>query len=123
MARSIDLPELNHGSYTLEIQAVGSNNKYTTLTYHLRLNLSYGKVLVPGDVLDTFNFAIVLSVYIYQDRKFQSTRLELVEMEKELLKSRAAELEVKTEKQKAELSFQLLKTSSRLELLKDLKIA
>ena len=65
--------------------------------------------------------AIVLTVYIYQDRKFQSTRLELVEMERELLKSRAAELEVKTEKQKAELSFQLLKTSSRLELLKGFK--
>jgi len=49
------------------------------------------------------------------------TRLKLVETERELLKARAAELEVKTEKQKTELSFQLLKTSSRLELLQSFK--
>ena len=45
----------------------------------------------------------------------------MVETERELLKVKAAELEVKTEKQKTELSFQLLKTSSRLELLQSFK--
>ena len=120
--RSIDLPELNHGSYTLEIQAVGSNNKYTTLTIPFKIeSFLWQRSWFQAMCLILLISAIVLTVYIYQDRKFQSTRLELVEMERELLKSRAAELEVKTEKQKAELSFQLLKTSSRLELLKGFK--
>ncbi|MDA8566154.1 hypothetical protein N9N66_08290 [Schleiferiaceae bacterium] len=120
--RSIDLPELNHGNYTLEIQAVGSNNKYTTLTIPFKIeSFLWQRSWFQAMCLILLISAIVLSVYIYQDRKFQSTRLELVEMEKELLKSKAAELEVKTEKQKAELSFQLLKTSSRLELLKGFK--
>ena len=120
--RSIDLPELNHGSYTLEIKAAGSNNKYTTLTIPFKVeSFFWQRSLFQAICLIILTLAIVLSVYVYQDRKFQSTRLQLVEMEKELLKSRAAELEVKTEKQKAELSFQLLKTSSRLELLKGFK--
>ena len=120
--RSIDLPELNHGSYTLEIKAAGSNNKYTTLTIPFKVeSFFWQRSLFQAMCLIILTLAIVLSVYVYQDRKFQSTRLQLVEMEKELLKSRAAELEVKTEKQKAELSFQLLKTSSRLELLKGFK--
>ena len=120
--RSIDLPELNHGSYTLEIKAAGSNNKNTTLTIPFKVeSFFWQRSLFQAMCLIILTLAIVLSVYVYQDRKFQSTRLQLVEMEKELLKSRAAELEVKTEKQKAELSFQLLKTSSRLELLKGFK--
>ena len=120
--RSIDLPELNHGSYTLEIKAAGSNNKYTTLTIPFKVeSFFWQRSLFQAMCLIILTLAIVLSVYVYQDRKFQSTRLQLVEMEKELLKSRAAELEVKTEKQKTELSFQLLKTSSRLELLKGFK--
>jgi ligand-binding sensor domain-containing protein/DNA-binding NarL/FixJ family response regulator len=120
--RSIDLSELNHGSYTLEIQAVGSNNNYTTLIIPFKIeSFLWQRTWFQVMCLLLLISAIVLSVYVYQDRKFQSTRLQLVEMEKELLKSRAAELEVKTEKQKAELSFQLLKTSSRLELLKGFK--
>ncbi|MAZ96279.1 MAG: hypothetical protein CMP53_02010 [Flavobacteriales bacterium] len=120
--RSIDLPELAHGSYTLEIQAVGSNNDYSTLIIPFKIkSFFWQRFWFQVMCLIMLISATILSLYIYQDRKFQSTKLQLVEMEKELLKSRAAQLEVKTEKQKAELSFQLLKTSSRLELLKGFK--
>ena len=74
--RSIDLPELNHGSYTLEIKAAGSNNKYTTLTIPFKVeSFFWQRSLFQAMCLIILTLAIVLSVYVYQDRKFQSTRL------------------------------------------------
>jgi len=64
---------------------------------------------------------LLLLTWLYQDRQLRTTRLKLVEIERELLEVKATELEVKSKQQSSELSFQLLKTSSRLELLNTFK--
>ena len=47
----------------------------------------------------------------------RATRVKLLETERELLSAKAGEMEAKAKQKSDELSFQLLKTSSRIELL------
>ena len=121
-SRTVDLQELPPGKYLMELQSIGANALEKTafipftIASHL-IQRRWFKVFV-------FLLLIVLigtAVFFYQDRQFRSTRLRLVETERELLKAKASELEVKSNQQKTELSFQLLKTSSRLELLHSFK--
>ncbi|MDG1535007.1 MAG: hypothetical protein P8Q38_04475, partial [Schleiferiaceae bacterium] len=120
--RTIDLQELPPGKYLLEVRSLGANAVEKTVLISFRIKSflfqrSWFRVLI-------FVFIILLigtAVSFYQDRKYRSTRLKLVETERELLKAKASELEVKSNQQKTELSFQLLKTSSRLELLHSFK--
>jgi DNA-binding CsgD family transcriptional regulator len=121
-SRIIDLSELDPGKYTIEISATKSGVAPKILSFDF---------VIKAFVWQQWWFKLILfvvitilvgaAVFFFQDRKFRLTRLKLVETERELLKAKAAELEVKTEKQKTELSFQLLKTSSRLELLQSFK--
>lgn len=60
-------------------------------------------------------------VAVYQDRKLRATKVLLLETERELLEVKAGEAEAKAKQKSDELSFQLLKTSSRVELLQDFK--
>jgi DNA-binding CsgD family transcriptional regulator len=61
------------------------------------------------------------SIAVYQERKLKETRLQLLETEKALLSAKAGEMEAKAKEKTDELNFQLLKTSSRVELLKEFK--
>lgn len=121
-SRTIDLQKLPPGSYVAEVQSVGPNDfeKTILVPFHIDsflIQRDWFKIVV---LLVLFLF-IGTAVFFYQDRNFRSTRLKLVETERELLKAKASELEVKSNQQKTELSFQLLKTSSRLELLHSFK--
>lgn len=62
-----------------------------------------------------------VGAYLLQDRRLKATRVQLLEAEGELLALRAKELEAESRKKSEELNFQLLKTSSRIEILKQLK--
>ena len=121
-SRTIDLQKLPPGNYVAEVQSVGPNDfeKTILVPFHIDsflIQRDWFKIVV---LLVLFLF-IGTAVFFYQDRNFRSTRLKLVETERELLKAKASELEVKSNQQKTELSFQLLKTSSRLELLHSFK--
>ena len=121
-SRIIDLSQLNPGKYTLEIKAAKSGVAPKILDFSFVIKAYFWQKLWFKLLLFiTISSLIGTSVFFFQDRKYRLTRLKLVETERELLKAKAAELEVKTEKQKTELSFQLLKTSSRLELLHSFK--
>ncbi len=73
-------------------------------------------------VLVVLSFVIVGgSIAVYQERKLKETRLQLLETEKALLSAKAGEMEAKAKEKTDELNFQLLKTSSRVELLKEFK--
>jgi hypothetical protein len=60
-------------------------------------------------------------VAVYQDRKMRAVRVKLLETEKELLEVKAREMEAKAKEKSDELGFQLLKTSSRIQVLQELK--
>lgn len=121
-SRTIDLQELPPGNYTLELQSTGANEVVQSITIPFTIasyliQRAWFRVLL----LIVFVSLIATGVFFYQDRKFRSTRLRLVETERELLKTKAIELEVKSNQQKTDLSFQLMKTTSRLELLQSFK--
>ena len=121
-ARVLEMSSLDPGDYDIEIKAQRSNNQTKTLAFSFSVEAYFWQQFWFKALLFlSISFFIGFVVFFYQDRKFRLTRLKLVETERELLKVKAAELEVKTEKQKTELSFQLLKTSSRLELLQSFK--
>jgi len=121
-ARVVEMSSLDPGNYDIEIKAQRSNNQTKTLSFSFSVEAYFWQQFWFKALLFlSISFFIGFVVFFYQDRKFRLTRLKLVETERELLKVKAAELEVKTEKQKTELSFQLLKTSSRLELLQSFK--
>jgi len=121
-SRIIDLSELDPGKYTIEISATKSGVVPKILSFDFVIKAFFWQQWWFKLILFVvITFLVGAAVFFFQDRKFRLTRLKLVETERELLKARAAELEVKTEKQKTELSFQLLKTSSRLELLQSFK--
>lgn len=121
-SRIIDLSELDPGKYTIEISATKSGVAPKVLSFDFVIKAFFWQQWWFKLILFVvITFLVGAAVFFFQDRKFRLTRLKLVETERELLKARAAELEVKTEKQKTELSFQLLKTSSRLELLQSFK--
>ena len=121
-SRTIDLQELPPGKYLLELQSIGANALEKTVF----IPFTIASHLIQRRWFKVFVFLLLIvligtAVFFYQDRQFRSTRLRLVETERELLKAKASELEVKSNQQKTELSFQLLKTSSRLELLHSFK--
>ena len=121
-SRIIDLSELDPGKYTIEISATKSGVAPKVLSFDFVIRAFFWQQWWFKLILFVvITFLVGAAVFFFQDRKFRLTRLKLVETERELLKAKAAELEVKTEKQKTELSFQLLKTSSRLELLQSFK--
>jgi len=68
-------------------------------------------------VLVLFLLLVGGSLALYQDRRLRATRVKLLETERELLSAKAGEMEAKAKQKSDELSFQLLKTSSRIELL------
>jgi DNA-binding CsgD family transcriptional regulator len=118
----VDLSELDPGKYTMEIKASKSGAKPKVLSFDFIIEAYFWQELWFKLLLFLVISSLIgTAVFFYQDRKYRDTRLKLVETERELLKAKAAELEVKTEKQRTELSFQLLKTSSRLELLQSFK--
>ena len=121
-SRLVDLSELDPGKYTMEIKASKSGADSKVLAFEFIIEAYFWQELWFKLLLFVAISSLIgTAVFFYQDRKYRGTRLKLVETERELLKAKAAELEVKTEKQKTELSFQLLKTSSRLELLQSFK--
>ena len=121
-SRLVDLSELGPGKYTMEIKASKSGADPKTLSFNFVIDAYFWQELwFKLFLFFAISSLIGTAVFFYQDRKYRGTRLKLVETERELLKAKAAELEIKTEKQKTELSFQLLKTSSRLELLQSFK--
>jgi ligand-binding sensor domain-containing protein/DNA-binding CsgD family transcriptional regulator len=121
-SRLVDLSELDPGKYTMEIKASKSGAKPKVLSFDFIIEAYFWQELWFKLLLFLVISSLIgTAVFFYQDRKYRDTRLKLVETERELLKAKAAELEVKTEKQRTELSFQLLKTSSRLELLQSFK--
>lgn len=121
-SRVVDLSELAPGKYTLEIRAerTGAASKALVVSFVVQA-FFWQQVWFKLLLFLAISSLVGVVVFFYQDRKFRSTRLKLVETERELLRAKASELEIKTEKQKTELSFQLLKTSSRLELLQSFK--
>ena len=121
-SRLVDLSELDPGKYTIEIKASKSGANSKMLFFDFIIEAYFWQALWFKLLLFiAISSLIGTVVFFYQDRKYRGTRLKLVETERELLKAKAAELEVKTEKQRTDLSFQLLKTSSRLELLQSFK--
>ena len=120
--RNIDLNDLYPGQYTLDLRLKGQGNqeKLIKIDFKLEPYLTQ-RVWFRGLLFTLVVFVLGFSAFLLQERKHRSTRLRLIETEKKLLESKAAQLEIKSKQQQNELSFQLLKTSSRLELLKSFK--
>jgi DNA-binding CsgD family transcriptional regulator len=120
--RNIDLNDLYPGQYTLELRLKGQKDQEKLIKVDFKLEpYLTQRVWFRALVLVLVVFVLGFSTFLLQERKHRSTRLRLIETEKKLLESKAEQLEIKSKQQQNELSFQLLKTSSRLELLKSFK--
>lgn len=121
--RSLTFNNLQPGSYTLELQlrnASGDVESTVSMPWTVEAYFwqrTWFRVLV----LVLFMLLVGGSLALYQDRKLRATRVKLLETERELLSAKAGEMEAKAKQKSDELSFQLLKTSSRIELLQSFR--
>ena len=121
--RSLTFNNLQPGKYLLEIQlrnASGEVESSVTMPWTVE---SYFWQRTWFRVLAVVLFLLLVggSLVLYQDRKLRATRVQLLETERELLSAKAGAMEAKAKQKSDELSFQLLKTSSRIELLQSFR--
>ena len=120
--RSFIVRELPPGNYSIEVTAKFNNQQGTSLLIPVKINaFVWQQKWFHLSIVGVIFLIHLLFIWLYQDRQLRATRLKLVEIERELLEVKATDLEVKSKQQSSELSFQLLKTSSRLELLNTFK--
>ena len=120
--RSFIVRELPPGNYSIEVTAKFNNQQGTSLFIPVKINaFVWQQKWFQLSIVGVIFLILLLFIWLYQDRQLRATRLKLVEIERELLEVKATDLEVKSKQQSSELSFQLLKTSSRLELLNTFK--
>lgn len=124
-SRSVSLSNLDVGAFEIQFRIMdskGDNSSVSTLSLILNQRAFYYqtwwfKLLVGIAIF--LGFAGIAA--IIQERKLRATKLNLLQTEKELLATRASAMEAKAKEKSDELNFQLLKTSSRVELLKEFK--
>lgn len=122
-SRNFAYSNLEPGEYALWLRLLDGQNKVRD---ELRLRFDIGFFFWQRRWFKILVILIIAGViaggaFLYQDRRMKDIRVKLLETEGELLALRARELEVETRKKSEELNFQLLKTSSRIEILKQLK--
>lgn len=117
--RSLTFNNLHPGKYKLELQlrnASGEVESAVSMPWTVEA-FFWQRTWFRALVLVLFLLLVGGSLALYQDRKLRATRVKLLETERELLSAKAGEMEAKAKQKSDELSFQLLKTSSRIELL------
>ena len=121
--RSLTFNNLQPGKYELELQlrnASGEVESYVSMPWTVEAYF-WQRTWFRALVLVLFLLLVGGSLALYQDRKLRATRVKLLETERELLSAKAGEMEAKAKQKSDELSFQLLKTSSRIELLQSFR--
>ncbi|CAI8424335.1 MAG: Uncharacterised protein [Cryomorphaceae bacterium] len=122
-SRSVSLSNLDPGKYTLEFRVLNElDDAHSVLALTLVQKAFYYQK-------NWFKWTLGLLIFlgfagiaaVIQERQLRATRVHLLETEKELLATKAAAMEAKAKEKSDELNFQLLKTSSRVELLKEFK--
>jgi len=117
--RSLTFNNLLPGSYTLQlrlINEVGEVERTLAMPWVVESYI-WQRTWFRALVLIIVFILIGVAVAVYQDRKLRATRVKLLETERELLAAKAGEMEAKAKQKSDELNFQLLKTSSRIELM------
>jgi len=121
--RSLTFNNLQSGNYRLELQllnASGTVESAISMPWTVEAYF-WQRTWFRALVLVLFILLVGGSLALYQDRKLRATRVKLLETERELLSAKAGEMEAKAKQKSDELSFQLLKTSSRIELLQSFR--
>ncbi len=121
--RSLTFNNLLPGSYTLEmrlINEVGEIERSMAMPWVVESYI-WQRSWFRALALILLFVLIGVGVAVYQDRKLRATRVKLLETERELLAAKAGEMEAKAKQKSDELNFQLLKTSSRIELLQSFR--
>lgn len=124
-SRSVSLSNLDVGSFEIQFRIVDTSRDDRAMSM-LSLVLNQ-----QAFYYQTWWFKLLVGIAIFlgfagiaaiiQERKLRETKLNLLETEKELLATKASAMEAKAKEKSDELNFQLLKTSSRVELLKEFK--
>ena len=122
-SRSVSLSNLDPGKYTLEFRVLNDlDDAYSVLALTLvQKAFYYQKNWFKWTMGLLFFLGFAGIAAVIQERQLRATRVHLLETEKELLATKAAAMEAKAKEKSDELNFQLLKTSSRVELLKEFK--
>ncbi|MEY2963142.1 MAG: hypothetical protein RL754_403 [Bacteroidota bacterium] len=117
--RSVNFGNLRPGQYVLELRTVdGEQREYSSLRVPIIQQAYVWQQSWFKALVGLLSIIIVGGgVALYQDRKLRATRVQLLETERELLAAKAGEMEAKAKQKSDELGFQLLKTSSRVEVL------
>ena len=118
-SRAVVMGHLRPKTYEVALRSVGPQGEELNV-----LNFSF-KVLpywyqtwwFIALVAMIFVVAAVVVVRFLQQRKLRQTRLKLLQTERELLHAQARELKMESKARGEQLSFQLLKSSSRIEML------
>lgn len=122
-SRSVSFSNLEPNTYTLEFRVLNEiDEMHSVLALSLVQEAFYYQEAWfkwTLGLLAFLGFAGIAAVI--QERQLRATRLHLLETEKELLATKATAMEAKAKEKSDELNFQLLKTSSRVELLKEFK--
>jgi ligand-binding sensor domain-containing protein/DNA-binding CsgD family transcriptional regulator len=122
--RSFSVANLAPGKHELTIQLVSEEGAVLS-SRRFSINKKVKFYQYPA-----FQFLILISLLVLislvlvinlQKRK-REIRIKLLETEKDLLDSRASESKALLDKRNIELEFQLLKTSNRIEILRDFKV-
>lgn len=123
-SRSFTLTNLSPGRHELSIQLITESGAVLSAVDFLINRKAKFYQFAAFQFLTLIAFLVLISILVVfnlQKRK-REIRIQLLETEKKLLASRASESKALLDKRNTELEFQLMKTSNRVEILREFKL-
>ena len=123
-SRSFSLTNLTPGKHDLVIQLVSEEGSVLRANEYVIFRRAKFYQYPAFQFLTIICFLVLASVVIVINlqKRRREMRIKLLETEKELLASKASESKALLDKRNTELEFQLIKTSNRVEILRDFKM-
>ena len=121
--RSLSFSNLTPGVHSLELRLF---DKYNTMVdqKHFVINRKakfWEYTIFQFLLLVVFASTVITSIIIVLQQRKKAVKIKLLETERQLLESKASESRALLSKSNTELEFQLIKTSNRIEVLKEMK--
>ena len=121
--RSLSFSNLTPGKHTLELRLYDKFNTTVDQKHFVidRKAKFWEYTLFQFLLLVVFASAVITSIIIVLQQRKKAVKIKLLETERQLLESKASESRALLSKSNTELEFQLMKTSNRIEVLKEMK--